>query len=103
MPMKTLNSREEYRTLHMSEDMRRHRQKAKDWTDDAIYISVKRALHYQATPGNVPGTYFSGMYVDELAALLAGAILYLDSLNGSNPRIPEAEPMERERKIDLDL
>jgi len=101
--MKTLNQREEYRTLHMSEEMRRHRQKAKDWTDAAIYTSVKRALHYQATPGNFPQDYYVGIYTDELEALLAGAILYLDSLNGSNPRIPEAEPMERERKIDLDL
>ena len=83
--------------------MLQERDKCRNWSDTAIHNSVKRAIQHRTSPGQWPSEFTEHMYCDEHEALLAGAILYLDSLAGIKSREPEIEPVDRERKITHEL
>jgi len=88
--------------IEMTDRMRQERDRCRDWTDQAIFDSIKAALQVRTAAGNRSINFSQNMFGDEMQAILAGAILYIDSLSGFE-REPESEPTSQERKIEMEL
>ena len=86
----------------MTDEMRREMHPCRNWTDKAIHSSVLAALQARTTPGNFANEFAGHLTEAEHEALLAGAILYFDSICGFK-REPESEPVSQERNIQLVL
>ena len=92
-------------SLQMTPQMRVEKNDVVCWNDGAIRSSIRRILLLRSNASEMSKhSSFTHMFGDELEAILAGAIKYMDGIDGiDNNEAEQAEPVNQDRKIEPDL
>ena len=89
-------------SLQMTPQMQVEKNAVVCWNDGAIRSSIRRILLLRSKDSEMSKrSSFTHMFGDELEAILAGAIKYMDSID--NNEAEQAEPVSQDRKIEPDL